>query len=163
MPSYWKDSYLWKHDCSLVTLRVAAADGADGPSDEQRAFVEELETRYAYFRAGALVLLKPAFRQYVGEQERLKSLLEEFLLTGVTVPRPCRRAIAVHEFLIRCCTDPSKAFYVTTRTSTPLLIRVHERRVNFRQGSPLCCLVCEPRVSNASPDMPSGELRYLHR
>jgi len=125
LPSYWQGRYVWKSDCTLVTLRIVAPDGAARPSDEQRAFVEDLERRYPYFWAGALVLLKPAFRKYVGTQVRLKSLLEEFLLTGVTVP--CLPANPVlHEFLYRCSTDPTKAFYVTYENLWATKIRVDE-------------------------------------
>jgi hypothetical protein len=125
MPAYWQGRYIWKSDCSLVTLRVVVPLGADRPSAEQREFVDDLERRYSYFRASALVLLKPAFARYVGNQARLKSLLAEFLLTGVTVPSMAAHPI-VHEFLYRCATDPAKAFYVTFENLWATRIRVDE-------------------------------------
>jgi len=125
LPSYWEGRYVWRSDCSLVTLRIEAASDAERPSDEQRAFIDDLEARYPYFRAGALVLLKPAFSKYVGTQTRLKSMLEEFLLTGVTVPALPAQTV-VHEFLYRCSTDPSKAFYVTYENLWAKRIRVDE-------------------------------------
>lgn len=123
LPSYWEGRYLWKHDCSLVTLRVVAAPGRSLPSSEQREFVADLERRYPLHRASALVLLKPAFRNYIGEQKCLKSLIEEFLLTGVTVPSMTTEPL-VHEFLYRCATDPTKAFFVTFENNWAKRIRV---------------------------------------
>lgn len=125
LPSYWEARYLWKFDCSLVTLRVVAPPAAETPTAEQREFVEDLEARYPYFRAGALVLLKPAFARYVGNQAQLKSLLEEFLLTGVAIPSLSVRPY-IHEFLYRCTTDPTKAFYVTYTDGWAKKIRVDE-------------------------------------
>jgi hypothetical protein len=125
LPSYWESRYMWKSDLSLVTLRVVAAPGAERPSSKQRDFVEDLERRYSYYRASALVLLKPAFARYVGCQARVKSLLEEFLLTGVTVPSMESKPV-VHEFLYRCATDPTKAFYVTFENRWATRIRVDE-------------------------------------
>lgn len=125
MPSYWEGRYLWKFDCTLITLRVVAPQGCNAPSAEQREFVEDMETRYPFFRASALVLLKPAFAKYIGEQGRLKSLLEEFLLTGVAVPS-MNSAPIVHELLFRCTTDPLKAFYVTFENGWAKKIRVDE-------------------------------------
>lgn len=125
LPSYWEGRYMWKSDCSLVTLRVVAPSGADHPSRAQREFVDDLERRYSYYRASALVLLKPAFAKYVGRQTRVKSLLEEFLLTGVTVPSMIEKPV-IHEFLYRCSTDPAKAFYVTFKDLWARKIRVDE-------------------------------------
>jgi hypothetical protein len=123
--SFWEGRYVWRADCSLVTIRIAQVAGADLPTAQQREFIEDLEARYAYFRAGALVLLKPAFRQYIGEQARLKTMLEEFLLTGVTVPNLATERIE-HEFLYRCTTDPAKAFYVTFENLLATKVRVDE-------------------------------------
>jgi hypothetical protein len=125
MPSYWEGRYIWKSDCTLVTLRIAVPPGARRPNAAQRDFVDDLEGRYPYYRAGALTLLKPAFRRYVGDQLRLKSMLEEFLLTGVTVPS-FTNSYVVHEFLYRCSTDPRKAFYVTFENRWATKIRVDE-------------------------------------
>lgn len=125
MPSYWEGRYLWKFDCTLVTLRIVAPQGCNSPSAEQREFVEDMETRYPFFRASALVLLKPAFQKYVGAQARLKSLLEEFLLTGVTVPS-LHSEPYVHEFLYRCTSDPIKAFYVSFENRWAKKLRVDE-------------------------------------
>ena len=125
MPSYWEGRYIWKADCSLVTMRIQAPPEAALPTAEQREFVEDLERRYSYFMASALVLLKPAFRHYVGEQANLKTLLQEFLLTGVAVPSLSLRPY-VHEFLYRCTTDPSKAFFVTYIDGWAKKIRVDE-------------------------------------
>lgn len=125
MPSYWECRYLWKYDCTLVTLRIAAQPNSDRPTARQREFVEDMESRYPVFRASALTLLKPAFARYIGNQARLKSLLEEFLLTGITVPSMACEPI-VHEFLFRCTTDPLKAFYVTFESGWAKKIRVDE-------------------------------------
>lgn len=128
LPSYWEGRYLWRYDCTLITLRIGAAPEQQAPSDAQRAYVADMELRYPLFRSGALVLLKPAFRKYIGEQARLKSLIEEFLLTGVTVPS-LRSDPTVHEFLYRCTTDPTKAFFVTFENHWATKIRVDETAV----------------------------------
>jgi hypothetical protein len=125
MSSYWEGRYIWKADCSLVTMRIQVPPGAALPSAEQREFVEDLERRYSYFMASALVLLKPAFRHYIGEQVNLRTLLEEFLLTGVAIPSLGVWPY-VHEFLYRCTTDPTKAFYVTYTDGWAKKIRVDE-------------------------------------
>lgn len=125
LPSWWEGRYRWKPDDADVTLRIEAGGGRERPSAAQRAFIDDLEQRYPYYSASALVLLKPAFAKYVGRQLRLQSMLEEFELVRVTLWSMMSSPL-VHEFVYRCTTDRTKAFFVTFEDRWARRIRVDE-------------------------------------
>lgn len=92
-----------------VVLRLETTSGE--PQREQLAFVQQVEDRYLLYLGGALVLMKPAFREHVGEQDALRALQEEFVPTGLFVSAVDDEAVR-WEMLFRCKTAPMYEFRV---------------------------------------------------
>jgi hypothetical protein len=107
VPSYWQTTVTFGE--AHLVLRLETAGGE--PQREQLAFVDRVQQQYLFFLGSALVLMKPAFQQHVGEQDELRVLQEEFVPTALFVSEVSERP-ARWELLFRCKTDPRYEFRV---------------------------------------------------
>ncbi len=116
MLNYWEVLLPFAPSHAPVVVRFGVADD-DAPSAAQLAFIRDVEDRFMFYLAIALVRLKPALAKYVSRTVASRPLYEEFVVTGMFVgPVDTAGTPATDwQLLMRCRTDPTYEFMVRFR------------------------------------------------
>lgn len=110
VPPSWVGRYRFRPASSDIEVRVPANKRFEPPNASHRDFATMLEETFGLVLVCALRPLKAALRHYIPGPIPLRNALEEFSLTGVTLPVEPNVNPARYEFHFRCGVDATLAF-----------------------------------------------------
>ena len=110
VPLSWAGRYLFRPATAEIDVRVPANRRLDPPSAGHREFATMIEETFGLVLVCALRPLKAALRHYVPGPIPLRNALEEFSLSGMTLPVEPNANPARYEFHFRCGVDDTLTF-----------------------------------------------------